>query len=146
SLYAARYHAWAREALPADAWAPIERDAQLIAAQHDRRAPRLHGAAPRQCLPALFECIAQRRASAAQGLEDGTGAPAPAALRSLLAADPVVIELVRAAMLLAAPAYARSWPEEACAEGLAAVRPVIEEARSIEPALPRVELVWALGP
>lgn len=143
------YLAWSSASLPEDARGPIERDAELLARQcgGTSRGMLL------QAAPELFEDIAQLRASARLDLVELSAADvaAPALLASYRSSAIDTVELWRAAVALAAPAFAAAWHEDLlprCTDALEAVRGPLEDARRLHPALSdaRVEFAWPLGP
>lgn len=141
----ARYLAWSRAEVPPAARAPVEEDASAIASLWAReRAEVLHA------MPELFSDLAQARASAARALSELTARDVAdpgllAALRQSAAA-----ELLRGAILLAAPAWARFFRDELadrCARGLERIAPLLAIARAMHSPLSsaRVELAFPLG-
>ena len=140
------YLAWSKQALPVDAREPIERDARAMSAlfAQDTRSSIVHA------LPELYRDIAQLRASAARDLRElGPSDVAAPWLLGPLREVEVLAELLRSAMALAAPAFLEAWRAlvPRCEEGLSALRPHLDEARALHPALcdARVELAWPLG-
>ena len=140
------YLAWSKRVLPVGAREPIERDARVMSAlfAQDPRSAVVHA------LPELSRDIAQLRASAARDLRElGPDDVAAPWLLDPLREVEVLAELLRSAMALAAPAFLEAWRELAprCEEGLSTLRPHLEEARALHPALrdARVELAWPLG-
>lgn len=138
------YLAWSERALPESRL--LREDAPLIAALFDQ-APddALHA------LPELHRDIAELRATASLTLDalERSHVAAPGLLAALRA-TPVLGELARTALLLAAPAFARVYREaliERCESGMRALAVHLDEARALLPALAdaRVELAWPLG-
>ena len=144
SLHDPRYVAWARARLPEEAVAPVARDAATIAALHEaagrpaalQLVPELHDALD------VFVATGRRELRALDGRSAHAGA-----LAALRALDPALVELLRAGMLLAAPAWRDAWPAEACERGVELLAPALDEARELCPALAEagVEVAWALG-
>ncbi len=142
----AAYLAWSASALPPEAREPIERDAPLLAGLYAHEPNEaLHA------LPELYRDLAQLHATAARELEALTDDDvADVAVLAALRRTPVLTELARAAMALAAPAFGRVFREQLaarCRAGAALVEPHLDEARAFHPALrdARVELAWPLG-
>ncbi|GAB5542923.1 MAG: hypothetical protein SangKO_026830 [Sandaracinaceae bacterium] len=141
----ARYLAWLRATLPGMAWEPIARDAETIVAL-----ARGDASLDLQLLPELYGDVAQLRATAALAmteLSDGDVADARVLAR---VRDAKHVELLRAAISLAAPAFATAWHREllaSCLERLERLRAPMAEATERCPALQGadVELVWSLG-
>lgn len=140
-----RYPAWCRRAMPEAARAPIEEDAPAIAELVAReRCDVVHA------MPELFRDLAQVRACAARELAelDDRDVASPALLRALR--NSAAAELLRAAILLAAPAFERFFAAELvplCERGRALLEPQLDRARALHPPLAgaRVELAWPLG-
>ncbi|MEZ4381288.1 MAG: hypothetical protein R3A79_08055 [Nannocystaceae bacterium] len=144
-LYDARYVAWSTQALGDHGLAA---DGAVIGARWrgDPGLAALHG------LPELFGSLAALRRCAARPLASlrADEVASPALLAALQGQDEVTVELVFAALGLAAPGFT--------AELRATILPAMEEAReavadavdALLPAFPalaeaRVELAWALG-
>ena len=143
------YAEWSREHLAEPARVPIERDAAILTGLYEHAS----GSAILQSIPELHASIAQLRAGAGRDLDElsAVDVDAPALLALLQRTELPVVELFRAVIALAAPAYEGAWQgwlRAKCAEGLEAVGAPLEEARQLSPelAVARVELVWALGP
>ena len=137
------YRAWVERALPRSAFEPIVRDAALVRSVHAGRPE----ARCIQWLPELFDSIEQLSAEASFDAAALTDAARPDLLSRLQRSEPALLELVRGAMLLAAPAYRSAWPSAECERGIEAAAVALTEAEAVLPALAasRVELVWALG-
>ena len=124
---------------------PIARDAETIVAL-----ARGDASLDLQLLPELYGDVAQLRATAALAmteLSDGDVADARVLAR---VRDAKHVELLRAAISLAAPAFATAWHREllaSCLERLERLRAPMAEATERCPALQGadVELVWSLG-
>lgn len=140
------YLAWSKRVLPVAAREPIERDARAMSAlfAQDPRSSIVHA------LPELYRDVAQLRASAARDLRElgPSDIAAPWLLDGLREVE-VLAELLRSAMALAAPGFLEAWRAlvPRCEEGLSTLRPHLDEARALHPALrdARVELAWPLG-
>jgi len=118
SIFDPRYVSWARGALPPEAVEPIEEDARLL--------QTLHGGEPRvealHALPLLHGTIEGFLRTADRALDELEAGDVvdPTALDVLRSVDPSVVEILRADLALAAPAYARAWEER--------IRPALKEA------------------
>jgi hypothetical protein len=148
-LYHEDYVEWSREHLAEPARVPIERDAAILTGLYTQTS----GSAILQSIPELHADIAQLRLGAARDLDELTPADvlAPSLLALLQRSELPIVELFRAVIALAAPAYEGAWHgwlRAQCADGLEAVRAPLDEARQLSPelAIAKVELVWALGP
>ena len=147
-LYDERYVRWAERALPHEATAPAVRDAAVIAA----RWGEVPDALDLHAFPELHGSIDELLRTAGKpieilGPEDAQGA---GVLRLLQSRDRVLVELVRAAIALSAPAYRVAYATIVAPEiesSRAAVARRLAEAEAVLPALcgVDVELVHALG-
>lgn len=140
-----RYLEWCAREVPREARAAIEDDAAVVAELFVRE-----GADALHAMPELFSDITQARASATRALTELTGEDVADAsvLRTLR--NSAAAELLRGAMLLMAPAFARFHRDvlaRRCEDGRARMEPLLDRARSLHAPLrdARVELAWALG-